>query len=319
MLNTNQDIQSSSKYVLITAAYNEERYIDKLIRSVVSQTVPPKRWVIVSDGSTDRTDEIVASYAKSYSFIELLNIREEHERNFAAQVNAIRAGYEQLKHLEFDFVGNLDADVILEVNYFQLLLGYFARDLRLGLSGGFIYEFDGKKYESRRANSTRSVAHAVQFFRRECYESIGGYIPLRYGGPDWCAEIMARMEGWRVESQSELPVFHQRHTGLGTGLLRYCYQQGFMAYSLGSHPVFEIFKCVSRMRAEPYVLGACAYLGSFFVAHFRAEPRPVSEAFVSFLRQEQMGRLRKWVLHPLRYRDNAQDNKFDSEPRAASQ
>src|SRR5947209_13754439 len=95
-------------YVLVTAAYNEERLIENTLNSVVSQTLFPKRWVIVSDGSTDRTDDIVRSYSTTYPFIELHRITEQHARDFGAQVNAINAGYERLKHLDFEFVANLD-------------------------------------------------------------------------------------------------------------------------------------------------------------------------------------------------------------------
>jgi biofilm PGA synthesis N-glycosyltransferase PgaC len=296
-------------YVLITAAYNEETYIERTILSVVSQTLPPQRWVIVSDGSTDRTDEIVLEYAKTNPFIELLPLREKHKRNFGAQVNAINAGYQQIRNLDFDFVGNLDADVSFAPDYFSRLVEWIERNSDVGLAGGFIYEEIGEKFQSRETNTFRSVAHAVQLFRRECYDAIGGYIPLRYGGPDWCAEIMARMKGWRVESLPELPVFHHRPTGGGTGLLRYWYQQGSMDYSLGSHPLFEIVKCVRRMRSKPYVLGACARLTSFVLAHFCEEERPVSEGFVAFLRKEQSERLWESFLHPFRNGDNSRKDR----------
>lgn len=304
-----------STYVLITAAYNEETYIEKTILSVISQTLPPKRWVIVSDGSTDRTDEIVLKYAQTHPFIELLPLREKHTRNFGAQVDAINAGYHQIRHLDFDFVGNLDADVSFAPDYFSRLVEWIERNSDVGLAGGFIYEEIGGKFQSRRTNTSRSVAHAIQFFRRECYDAIGGYIPLRYGGPDWCAEIMARMKGWRVESLPELPVFHHRPTGGGTGLLRYWYQQGFMDYSLGSHPLFEVVKCMRRMRSKPYVLGACARLASFVLAHFRGGGRLVSKDFISFLRKEQLERLRESFLHPFRNGDKSyKDNGFRSNP-----
>src|SRR5262245_56012785 len=115
------ETKPAPSYVLVTAAYNEERYIKNVLQSVVAQTFPPNRWVIVSDGSTDRTDEIVAQYVETHSFIQLVPLREKHKRNFGAQVNAIRFGYEQVKNLEFDFVGNLDADVSFAPDYFEQL------------------------------------------------------------------------------------------------------------------------------------------------------------------------------------------------------
>src|ERR1700680_4926581 len=134
-------------YVLITAAYNEETYIERTILSVVAQTLLPQRWVIVSDGSTDRTDEIVLKYAQTYPFIELLPLREKHKRNFGAQVNAINAGYRQISHLDFDFVGNLDADVSFAPDYFSLLVKWIEGNPDVGLAGGFIHEETGREFQ----------------------------------------------------------------------------------------------------------------------------------------------------------------------------
>jgi poly-beta-1,6-N-acetyl-D-glucosamine synthase len=284
-----------SGYVLITAAYNEEAYIEGVLRSVVSQVVPPKRWTIVSDGSTDRTDEIVESYAEKHPFIHLLQIREKHARNFGAQVNAIKAGYRHLEGMEFEFVGNLDADVSFGVDYFEKLIERMNKQPDLGISGGYIFEDTPTGFASRRGNTTRSVPHAVQFFRRECYDSIGGYVPLPFGGPDWCAEISARMKGWRVESDPALPVYHHRPTGGGTGMLRYAFQQGLMDYSLGSHPIYEFLKCARRLRSRPYIIGGLARFFAFMSASVRGRNRPVSPELTRFLRRSEMERLKTWI------------------------
>lgn len=282
---------AKSTYVLVTAAYNEEKFIEATILSVVSQTVKPLKWIIVSDGSTDGTDEIVRKYAAGHEFIELLRLEKDHKRNFAAQVHAINAGCRRLKSVDSEFLGNLDSDVSLPADYFERLLAKFEQRPRLGLGGGFIHERADDGFKSRGANTTRSVAHAVQLFRRGCFEAIGGcYLPLRYGGPDWCAEINVRMKGWLVESFPDLPVQHHRRTGGGTGVLRYWYQQGFMDFSLGTHPLFEIVKCFRRLPARPYVIGATARLSAFFLAYLRGEKRQVSKEFMTFLRNEQMER-----------------------------
>src|ERR1017187_8419322 len=199
------------RFVLASAAYNEDKYIEKLMQSVVNGTRRPLRWVIVSDGSTDRTDEIVKQYAARYEFIRLHRITEDHPRNFAAQAIAINTGFGLLRDLEFDFIGNLDADITLEPTYFDALLDRFEKDSRLGVAGGYIWEEDGGQFRCRKTNSPRSVAHAVQLFRRKCLNDVGGaYIPLPYGGPDWYAEIKARMHDWEVRSFPELKVYHHR-------------------------------------------------------------------------------------------------------------
>ncbi len=106
--------ENRAPYVLVTAAYNEEGYIENAIKAIVAQTHKPLCWLIVSDGSTDRTDEIVRYYGKCYSFIQLHHISEDHPRNFVAQVHAINTGIARLMAYDFDFIGNLDADITLE-------------------------------------------------------------------------------------------------------------------------------------------------------------------------------------------------------------
>ena len=112
-------------YVIVTPARNEENYIEKTIKSVASQSLLPKKWIIVSDGSTDRTDIIVNEYSNKYDFIHLLRAEDDNKRNFGSKIMAFRAGVKQLTNLEYDFIGNLDADVSFYFNYYENLLQKF--------------------------------------------------------------------------------------------------------------------------------------------------------------------------------------------------
>jgi glycosyltransferase involved in cell wall biosynthesis len=285
---------TENRYVLVTAAYNEEAFIETTIRSVVEQTHRPERWIIVSDGSTDRTVEIVQEFATRHAFIELVQITEDHARNFAAQVNAINAGVTKLQHLQYDFIGNLDADVSFDRDYFARLLLKFQDNSRLGLGGGFIYDkcSDGN-FRRRTWNSVNSVAHAVQLFRRVCFEVTEAYLPLPYGGPDSHAETTARMKGWEVESFPDLVVFHHRPTGSAGGVLKGLLRQGKMDYSLGYLPLFEILKLAFRMSSKPYVVGAVTRLAGFVGSYWRGDKHAVTPEFMNFLRSEQKRKLRE--------------------------
>jgi glycosyltransferase involved in cell wall biosynthesis len=279
------------RYVLVTAAYNEERFIEQTIQSVIGQTVLPLRWVIVSDASIDRTDEIVDAYARQHEFIQLHRITKKHPRNFAAQVLAIRTGYEVLRDLDFEFIGNLDADVAMDSSYFETLLGHFRVEPGLGLSGGNICEEVDGEYRTRPSNNFKSVPHAVQMFRRTCFDAVGGYLPMKYGGPDWVAEVRARQLGWAVRSYPDLPVRHYRPTCAAEGKLRAWWRQGQMDYSVGSLFLFEVVKCARRVRGHPVFVGAAVRLLAYCVAYAKREPRQVSENFVRFLQREQRNRL----------------------------
>lgn len=281
----------SDDYALLTAAYNEEHYIESTIRSVVAQLLSPRIWVLVSDGSTDWTDEIIRHYARKHSFIQLLRREKDGSREFASKVLALRAGFQTLKLTQIGFIGHLDADVRLPRSYFRDLLNNFRGDPDLGIAGGWYVEKrrDGA-WHARSGNSTRSIPGGIQMFRRECYEDIGEILPIEWGGEDWYAEIKARMSGWRVRSFPELKVQHLRATGTRGRVLRYSYRKGFMDFALGSHPLFELVKIAKMSASPPNSLNAVARMLGFVVAQFSGE-RMVPPGFIDFLQREQLGRL----------------------------
>lgn len=275
----------------MTAAYNEEAFIEGTIQSVLAQTVRPRRWVIVSDNSSDRTDEIVERYARRHDFIRFLRITRAPGHSFGAKVIALQAGSKLLQDAEYEFIGNLDADISLEATYFENLIECFRQNPEIGLVGGFVYEESDGEYRSRRVNDVRNVAHAAQLVRRDCYEAIGGYAVLKYGGEDWYAQTRARMMGWQVESVPELKIFHHRHTGGSSNWMKSALRLGALDYSFGSDPAFEVMKCLRRVPDKPYFAVALTRLAGFVWPYLRREPREVPDEFVSYLRQEQRGRL----------------------------
>lgn len=284
-----------SPYVLITAAHNEEAYVECTLQSVVAQIQKPLKWVVVNDRSTDQTGAIVESYAKQYEFIELVDVREGEGREFSSKVNALSRGYQRLHGLDYDFLGILDADISFDPHYYGEVLERLLQDSKLGLCGGFIYEEVGGEFRSRKTNTSNSVAGAIQLFRRECYEAIGGLQPIPYGGEDWCAEVGVRMRGWTVQAFPELKAFHHRATGTGGSLVRYWYRQGKMDYALGSLLSFEIVKCARRVMENPLGLGAVARWIGFCLSSLHCSPRLVPTEFVDYLREEQRQRLRSMI------------------------
>lgn len=220
-------------YVLITPARNEAAYIERTIKSMVSQTVLPLKWVIVSDGSTDGTDDIVKSYAARHKWIEMVRTPERKERHFAGKVFAFDAGYERVKDLKFDVIGNLDADISFDEDYFSFILSKMGKNPELGVAGTPFR--DGTVQYDYRFASTEHVSGACQLFRRECFEEIGGYIPIKGGGVDWTAVTTARMKGWRTRTFTEKTYSHHRNSGTGQStLLASRFRFGKQDYYLGS-------------------------------------------------------------------------------------
>ena len=289
---------SVTKYVLITPARNEEAYIEKTIQSVTSQSLLPEKWVVVSDGSTDATDSIVNRYVQSHDFIQLVTATNSGRPNFGSKVKAINEGYKHLQGIQYDYIGNLDADVSFDADYFKQLLEKFSNHEKLGIAGGIICELINGKYLSQNI-SLNSVAGAVQLFRQQCYKDIDGYIPMKYGGIDAAAEIMARMHGWEVKTFPELKVLHPRRvTTGGKNMLQTRYYQGVTNYLLSYHPLFHISSCVSRFTDKPYFLGSIMSMIGYFFAHLQKYEKKIPKDAAKFLRAEQMKRLKL----SLRYR-----------------
>jgi poly-beta-1,6-N-acetyl-D-glucosamine synthase len=278
-------------YVLITPARNEADYIELTLKSVVSQTVRPLKWVIVSDGSTDATDDIVRQYIANNAWIELVQMPERRERNFAGKAMAVTAGQKKLGELQYDVIGNLDADVSFDPDYFAFLMERFAENPRLGVGGtafregnlSYNYDFVGIEH----------VSGMCQMFRRECFEAIGGYSAIRSGGIDLIAVLSARAKGWESRTFVEKSFVHHRSQGgaLHTGL-RERLHMGRKDYLLGNHPVWEIFRSVYQMAHKPYLIGGLLVLWSYFWNSLRGVERTIPVELMAIRRSDQLKRLK---------------------------
>jgi biofilm PGA synthesis N-glycosyltransferase PgaC len=286
------------RYVLVSPARNEARFIGRTMDSVVSQTVLPLKWVIVSDGSTDGTDDIVLKRAADYPWIELVRTPERKERHFAGKVNAFNAGHARLKGLDYDIIGNLDADVSFERDYIECLLGKFVENPQLGVAGTNYIEHSWEtapKHDYRFASS-EDVSGACQLFRRECFEAIGGYTPSRHGGVDLVASLKARMHGWETRTFCDKVALHHRQQGTAdTHKYLVEFFNGRKDYMFGGHPLWEIFRAAYRLTRKPYIIGGCLVLSGYFCAMLSRMEKTVSEDVVKFRRKEQMNRLRGFI------------------------
>jgi glycosyltransferase involved in cell wall biosynthesis len=287
-------------YVLITPAHNEEENIERVIKSVVSQTIAPQKWIIVNDGSTDGTDEIIKQYEARHNFITSLRLeRKDIETYYGHRTRIVLTGYEKIKNPEFDFLGVLDADISLEPTYYECILAEFDRNPRLGIASGiYVDKVKGQIRKVVKDPDEISTPGALQVFRRECYEAIGGYIPLKYGGDDSLAEIMARMDGWETKHFPKYQAVQHRITGTseGTHLLVAKYREGLAEYILGTHPLFALAKSFRRVFLEkPFLLASTARLSGFLSGYYLVgKNREVPDTVVNFVRREQMQRLRTW-------------------------
>jgi GT2 family glycosyltransferase len=224
---------------------------------------------------------------------------EHRDRTFAAKAACFNAGYDRLKSMDFDIVGNLDADITFEPDYYEFLLGRFAEISQLGVAGTPFVEDTSQPQSHTYAHEFADLQHvsgACQMFRRKCFEEIGGYTPIKGGGIDWVAVTTARMKGWRTRTFLERTCFHHRKMGTANrNPLMARFRHGQEDYYVGGHPVWQLLRGTFQMTAKPFVLGGLFLILGYFWAMAKRVKRPVSAELVAFHRAEQMARLRKMV------------------------
>ncbi len=278
---------ASTRYAMVTPAYNEADYIGKMIESVCSQTIPPSLWIIVDDGSTDRTPEIIDSYAESVQWIRLVKRARRSERLPGGE-GAIQNVMGQLNLEHFDFVARFDADLILEPNYMEQVMREFHRDPNLGIAGGGLYiEKNGTL--QLEMEPLYHVRGAVKMYRRACFEQIGGLTTQI--GWDTIDEVRAWMHGWKTRSFFEYQVIHRRPTGLGLPSNRIFRERGKAEYYSWSSPLFVVMKTGKIAITDSAPFKALNFLGGFVWAYVAREQRLEDKRFVEVRRTQQMQRL----------------------------
>lgn len=300
-------------YVLVTPARNEEALIQGTIDAVVGQTRRPLRWVIVSDGSTDATDDIVLAQCEKHDWIELLRMPEHRDRQFAAKATCFNAGARQLEALEYDLIGNLDADITFEPDYYECLLARFAENPSLGVAGTPFVEEHGKPGRHTYAHEAANLQHvsgACQLFRRECFADVGGYRPIKGGAIDWVAVTTARMRGWQTRTFVDKVCYHHRKIGTATqSTLAARFHYGRKAYYVGGDPLWELGRGVFQMGRPPLVVGGISFIAGYLWALATRMERPVPAELIAFHREEQRVRLRRVVRRAFRFGGDADAGK----------
>lgn len=278
-------------FVLVTPVRDEAATVGRAIESVLAQTALPREWSIVSDGSTDETNEIVGRYARRHPWIRLLEMPARAERSFAAVVHCTELGVRHLRSRHYDYLGLLDADLALPADYFEALIRRFEANPRLGLAGGLVVD---PGMPTRPPRNRRDVPGAVQFYRRACFESLGGLYAIPEGGWDAVSCAVARMHGFQTELVVELVVAHLKPRNVSQGgPVRRKWQMGVRDYATGYHPVFELLKCLARVLDPPVLVGSLAWWLGYCTAALRGRPRVIPPHVLAHVRREQRHRLRR--------------------------
>jgi biofilm PGA synthesis N-glycosyltransferase PgaC len=277
------------KYVIVTPVRDEEKHIEATIEAVIGQTVKPAEWVIVNDGSSDGTGDIIDRYAAKVSWISAVHRSNRGFRKSGGGViEAFYEGYRALRCNDWEFVAKLDGDLTFSADYFEKCFEHFRSQPRLGVGGGDIYhDLDGvSKLE---ANPRFHVRGATKIYRRACWEAIGGL--LKAPGWDSIDEVKANMLGWKSYSFEELRVAHHRITGSADGAMRDRVKHGVACYISGYHPLFVAASCFYRLSQRPYIIGSAAICYGFLKGYLTRIPRVDDASLIRYLRTQQLRRL----------------------------
>jgi glycosyltransferase involved in cell wall biosynthesis len=276
-------------YVIITPVRDEEEHIEDLLKSVTAQSIRPAEWIIVDDGSTDKTGEILDRYVEPYPWIRVLHRNDRGFRKAGGGVmEAFYDGFRTLRCTDWEFVVKLDGDLRLQPDYFEKCFEHFAKDPQLGIGGGDIYHEIGGQLQLEH-NPRFHVRGATKIYSRPCWEAIGGLWPA--AGWDTIDEVKANMLGWKTYSFSDLRLLHHRFTGAADGLIRDRIKYGEVCYVAGYHPLFLLARCFYRLVQKPYFIGSLATLYGFLRAYWTHLPRVEDPPFVAYIRSQQLRRL----------------------------
>ncbi len=277
-------------YVVIIPARNEEEHIGRLLHSLAGQSLLPCEVVVVDDGSTDGTAEVVLAFAKSHPWLSLYHRTGQAARAIGAKVvRAFTEGYQQIR-AEHEFLVKLDADLSLPADYFATLAGHFQRNPRLGIAGGTIAVERNGQWVYENFSDEDHVKGAFKAYRKACYEAIGGLRPSI--GWDTADELLARYHGWEVMVDPALQVRHHRPLGTETGSLRTRFLVGRGMYRLRYGFVITL---ISAAKAgylnRPYLLTGLAVLLGWCYALFAQDAFMVSPQEGQFIRKWRWKRM----------------------------
>ena len=283
-------VNGPPRYIVITPVRDEEAYLKSTMDSMFAQTIRPIEWVIVNDGSTDGTAQILDRYASQHSWVRAVHRENRGFRKSGGGVmEAFNAGYAALEHSNWQFLVKLDGDLAFEPGYFQSCFRHFEQDPQLGIGGGTICHVQNG------LNQAESVPHfhvrgATKIYRRECWDQIGGLWPAP--GWDTIDEVKANMLGWRTQSFPELELVHHRLTGSADGRWGGLVKNGRANYISGYHPVFMLAKCLRRLGRRPDFLGSLALGYGFVTGYLKRIPQVNDPQLITYIRHQQMNRLR---------------------------
>tara|TARA_B110000902_G_C14131848_1_gene522306 strand:- start:47 stop:910 length:864 start_codon:yes stop_codon:yes gene_type:complete len=272
------------KTLIISPFLNEESVIKDLIESVIKQDKLVSKWILVDDGSTDKSVLIIKEYLKKFSWISLIQLdHKKQKRSIGAKIiNAFNKGLETVNIEEFDIIMKIDADLILPTNYVSEVSRQFKNHPKLGLCGGVCGLIENSKIVLERKTNLDHVRGALKAYRRECFIEIEGLVNKM--GWDSVDEYKIRYTNWEVKVLPNLMVAHLKETNIKTGHARASFKNGIMLYTIRFDIPLLMTNVLKRLLWKPYIIQGIAIFTGYFYAFFTNEEKIITKDLGKFIR-----------------------------------
>lgn len=280
-----------TKYVIISPVRNEEEFLEGTMDSVVNQTIKPAEFILVNDGSTDRTPEIIDRYMAKYEWIKRVDVKDRgYYLPGTGVVNTFYKGFETISVKDWEFVVKLDCDLEFEHDYFENILTEFDKNPKLGLASGCTYIPIGDEFVREKTQEDHPVGPS-KVYKRECFDQIGGIPAI----PGWdLADLLAsQMKGWETRCFFDLKIKHFRVTGSRRkGITGGKFLLGRFQYRFGYSFFYSLLKGIYRMFEKPVIIGGISIISGYIYAAIRREEHLFKPEMRAFLRSKQRKYLR---------------------------
>lgn len=264
------------KYLLVTACKNEADNLPKLIQSVTGQTIKPIVWVIMDDGSTDRTPEIIKEAKEKYKWIQNIRLEENSKRDLGFHLSSVMKKafefgieYCRKNETEYEYIGNVDGDIIIEEMFFEKLITEFEKDPLLGIAGSGTQYTKGNRIIQPEGGMDEPSGGDM-LIKRECFEDCGG-IQITWGW-DGTLKAKAKIKGWKVKRFEYIKALETRYVGSVEGYWKRYMDMGIAGYYFNFHPIHAMIKGVMMLRKKPYYIGI-AYLAGYFISFIKRKEK----------------------------------------------
>lgn len=278
------------KYYIIIPTYNEEKFISLTLQSIVEQTVLPSKVVVVNDGSTDKTEEIIQSFCDKHSFIYLVNKTSDAIHLPGSKViQAFQTGLETLDE-DYDFIVKVDADLIFPSNYFETITSHFHTDNKIGMVGGFAYIEKNGTWILENLTDKDHIRGAFKAYRKETFKQIGGLKPAM--GWDTVDELLCKFYNWKVITDATLKVKHLKPTGANYNKTAR-YKQGAAFYTLGYGFWITAIASAKLALLKKKPLLFIDYIKGFWKAKSEKKPLLVTTEQAKFIRNYRLQKMKE--------------------------